>query len=93
MAKKAKKELEEEKIKPVQTGDPSKVFYLNMDDSPSGIAAKARIAHEAGFQMLAVDHKQFGKDVFYRVVREMVDTGCVALGVPERAHGQAVRLD
>ena len=39
--------------------DPRKVFYINVDDSSSGVADKARLADEYSFHLLAEGHNGF----------------------------------
>ncbi|HRF13742.1 MAG TPA: bifunctional DNA primase/polymerase [Candidatus Accumulibacter phosphatis] len=54
--------------------DPSKVYYINMDDNGHGLAEKNRIADEFGFHMLAEGHREFQLKAFYQAVEEMIAT-------------------
>lgn len=65
--------------------DPSKVYYINMDDNGHGLAEKNRIADEFGFHMLADGHRGFEARVFRQAVEEMIDT--------DTARGVIVVLD
>lgn len=53
--------------------DPSKVYYLNMDDSSKGLLAKVRIAEEYGFHMVAEGHRDFNASAFLSIVRDMIE--------------------
>lgn len=46
------------------TIDPTKLYYLNMDDTGQGLLEKCRIAEEYGFNMLADGHKGFKTSLF-----------------------------
>lgn len=54
--------------------DPSKVFYINMDDNSSGLLAKCRLAQEYGFSMLADGHQKFQAKDFRTAMTEMIAT-------------------
>lgn len=60
--------------------DPSKVYYLNMDDTGTGLLEKNRIAEEYGFHMLAEGHRNFTANLFRKHLREIIDSG-TATGV------------
>jgi hypothetical protein len=52
--------------------DPSKLFYLNMDDDSSGLTEKAKFAEEYGFHMLADGHQGFEAKLFRETMEEMI---------------------
>jgi len=54
--------------------DPSKVYYLNMDDTSQGLLEKVRIADEFGFHMLAEGHRDFSASEFLSIVRGLIET-------------------
>ena len=54
--------------------DPSKLYYINMDDNSNGLAEKNRIADEFGFHMLADGHCEFDVKGFRTAVEEMNTT-------------------
>jgi hypothetical protein len=64
-------------IDAIQQGrvDPSKVFYLNLDDNSNGLLEKLRIAEEFGFHMLAEGYMEFSATQFAAHVAEMTSTG------------------
>lgn len=53
--------------------DPSLVFYLNLDDSSSGLADKASIADEYGFHMITDGQKEFNAARFLGIMTEMIE--------------------
>ncbi|HSI42845.1 MAG TPA: hypothetical protein VK949_00750 [Methylotenera sp.] len=55
------------------TLDPSKVYYLNMDDTGQGLLEKCRIAEEYGFHMLADGHKGFKTALFIDTIIYMIE--------------------
>lgn len=65
--------------------DPSKVYYLNMDDSGTGLLEKNRIADEYGFNMLAEGHRDFSASALLSIVRGMIED--------DQARGVVVILD
>lgn len=65
--------------------DPTKVFYLNMDDSGKGLLEKVRIAEEFNFHMLAEGHRDFSASAFLSIMRDMIEN--------DQAHGVVVILD
>lgn len=65
--------------------DPAKVYYLNMDDSGTGLLEKNRIAEEFGFHMLAEGHRDFSASAFLSIVRGMVEE--------DQARGTVLVLD
>lgn len=56
---------------------PSKVNYLNMDDTSTGLVEKSRIAEEYGFHMLADGYRGFSISKFTLVIAEMVENNQV----------------
>ena len=74
-------------IEAIQQGqiDPSKVYYLNMDDNSSGLLEKLRIAEEFGFHMLADGYQDFNATQFVDLVIEMIKK--------DQAHGVILILD
>jgi len=65
--------------------DPSKLYYINMDDDSCGLVEKAKIAEEYGFQMLADGHQGFNARSFRDAMDEMIKNN--------NAHGVIVILD
>ena len=65
--------------------DPSKVFYINMDDNSSGLLIKCRLAQEYGFHMLADGHQEFQAKDFRIAMTTMIST--------DTAKGVVVILD
>lgn len=61
----------------IKTGrvDPSKVFYINMDDNSSGLLTKCRLAQEYGFHMLADGHQGFQAKDFRVAMLAMIEAG------------------
>lgn len=55
--------------------DPSKVFYLNADDSASGLAAKVQIADDFGIHCLAPGQQGFDLRQLVPALRQMADRG------------------
>ena len=53
--------------------DPNAVYYLNMDDTATGLVEKNRIAEEYGFNMLAEGHLEFSAAIFKSKVRELIE--------------------
>ncbi len=60
--------------------DPSKLIYINMDDDSNGLAVKAGLAKEYGFEMVADGHHGFEAKAF-RVAMENMITNNTAHGV------------
>lgn len=52
--------------------DPLSVYYLNMDDTSTGLAEKSRIADEYGFNVLADGKQGFTAGAFKSVVEDLV---------------------
>jgi hypothetical protein len=65
--------------------DPTKLIYINMDDDSNGLVAKAKIAAEYGFQMVADGHNGFEAKQFRVAMERMIET--------DSAHGFIVILD
>jgi len=53
--------------------DPAKVYYLNMDDSGTGLLEKNRIAEEYGFNMIAEGLRDFSASSLLSIVRGMIE--------------------
>ncbi|HEY5579782.1 MAG TPA: PriCT-2 domain-containing protein [Rhodoferax sp.] len=64
-------------IESIKSGriDPSKLFYLNMDDNSSGLVGKNKWTDEYGFHMLADGHQGFQVSDFQLAMEEMVASG------------------
>lgn len=65
--------------------DASKLVYVNMDDDTNGLAIKARLAEEFGFQMVADGHQGFVASALPKAVVEMIAT--------DTARGYIIVLD
>lgn len=65
--------------------DPSKLFYINMDDNGTGLVEKGRLAEEYGFHMLADGYREFQASAFREAIIEMTHNGT--------AHGTVIVLD
>ncbi|MCO6433022.1 MAG: hypothetical protein J5I87_01840, partial [Nitrosomonas nitrosa] len=65
--------------------DPSKLFYLNMDDNSKGLLEKLHIAEEHGFHMLADGYRDFNANRFVNLIVEMINEN--------QAHGVIIILD
>lgn len=52
--------------------DPSKLFYINMDDTCKGLVEKNKIAEEYGFHMLAAGHRGFDAKTFRDATEQMI---------------------
>ena len=65
--------------------DPSKLYYVNMDDNSTGLAEKAWLASEFGFHMLADGHYGFEAKEFRKAMEEMI--------VADTANGSVIILD
>lgn len=64
---------------------PKKIYYLNMDDTGQGLAEKARLGDEYGFQLLAEGHLTFSANQFASLLFELVEN--------DQARGVVVILD
>ena len=53
--------------------DPSKLYYVNMDDTSQGLLEKLRIAEEYGFNMLADGHNGFKASMFIDTIIDMTE--------------------
>lgn len=64
-------------IESIKSGliDPSKLFYLNMDDNGAGLVGKNKWTDEYGFHMLADGHQGFQVSDFQLAMEEMVASG------------------
>ena len=54
--------------------DADLLFYINMDDSASGLLEKSRFAIELGFHMIGGSYQHFSTDKFHVSMREMIDS-------------------
>ncbi len=54
--------------------NPSKLFYINMDDDSSGLIVKARLAEKYGFQMIADGYQGFEAKAFRDAMERMIET-------------------
>ena len=64
-------------IQAIKSGkiDPSKVYYVNVDDSLSGLIEKLRLAVKYGFCMIAEGHNGFRADILLDILNEMIRKG------------------
>ena len=71
----------------VSTGDvdPRNLYYINMDDSASGLLEKSRLAQDLGFHMIGTGYNGFSPTNFRVAMEEMVRT--------DAAKGVVVVLD
>ena len=53
--------------------DSNNIYYLNMDDTSTGLVEKNRIAEEYGFHMLAEGHREFSAADFKNILRVMIE--------------------
>ncbi len=65
--------------------DPSKLYYLNMDDSGAGLLIKLRMAEEYRLHMLAEGYRDFRIAEFLSIIIEMVEM--------DQARGVIIVLD
>ena len=63
--------------------NPCRVYYINMDDTSSGLVEKNRLADSGGYHMLADGHKDFKAKDFRLAMVEMTNDdsarGCVVI--------------
>lgn len=64
---------------------PENVYYLNMDDSSSGLLEKIQLADEYGFHMLSEGYEGFTSDKFVTLIKELIET--------KKASGVIIILD
>lgn len=59
----------------IQSGkiDPSMVFYINVDDSLSGVIMKLQLAEEVGFHMVAEGHSDFRADNLLGILSDLIN--------------------
>ena len=64
-------------IQAIKSGkvDPSKVYYVNVDDSLSGLIEKLRLAVKYGFRMIAEGHNGFRADDLQDILIDMIRKG------------------
>lgn len=65
--------------------EPDKLYYLNVDDTASGLLEKLRLAEEAGFHMVAEGHKGFRAGMLLQIMVELAEA--------DEARGVVVILD
>lgn len=65
--------------------DPTKVIYMNMDDSGKGLFVKVRIAEEFNFHVLAEGHQKFSASSLLSIMRDMIEN--------DQARGVVIILD
>lgn len=65
--------------------DPSKLYYINVDDDLSGVIQKNNYAEEYGFHMLAEGHRDFTASAFLELMTDMT--------VNDQANGVIIVLD
>lgn len=65
--------------------DPARLYYINNDDSTTGLAEKLRIAEEYGFKMLAEAYEGFDANMLLSILTNMIDNN--------QASGVVVVLD
>jgi hypothetical protein len=65
--------------------DPTKLYYVNVDDNLKGLTQKVRIAEEFGFHMLADGHREFKATELRAHIQEMAEN--------DQAHGIVIVLD
>ena len=65
--------------------DPSRVYYVDLDDSSKGLAEKLRIAEEYGFQVQAEGYRGFSVELFLVSLQDMT--------AKDQAKGAVVLLD
>ena len=65
--------------------DPTKLYYINMDDSHKGLTEKLALAEEHNFNILADGYEKFSANKFTGIMEEMIET--------DSAHGVIIVLD
>lgn len=53
--------------------DPKKLYYINADDTFSGLVTKAKIARKYGFAMLAPNHNKFNPSEFEVYIKRLIE--------------------
>jgi len=53
--------------------NPSRLYYLNMDDTSKGLLQKLHLAEEYGFHMLSEGHLDFNVNQFLGIVTKMIE--------------------
>ncbi len=61
----------------IDTGavDPNCTFYVNVDDTSSGLVEKVRLAEERGFHMLAEGHREFRASKLLPIIERLTQSG------------------
>jgi hypothetical protein len=52
--------------------DPNKLYYLNMDDTATGLLEKNRIAEDYGFNMASEGYLDFKAEIFLNGIKELI---------------------
>ncbi|WP_026842465.1 PriCT-2 domain-containing protein [Citrifermentans bremense] len=65
--------------------EPSKVYYVNVDDTSTGLLEKLKIAEEYGFHMLAEGYRDFKANELVKNIIDMTET--------DNANGVVIFLD
>jgi len=65
--------------------NPNMVYYLNVDDTATGLVEKNRIAEEYGCHMIAEGHRDFSAGEFKSILRDMIEN--------DQARGVVLILD
>ncbi len=53
--------------------DPSRLYYINVDDDSAGLLLKGRLAEEHGFHMLADGFNGFSTEAFVDLMQKLID--------------------
>lgn len=74
-------------INAIESGavNPDMVFYMNLDDTSSGLIIKLNFAEEYGFHMLADGEAGFKASNFLQVIKELIDK--------DQCHGRVIVVD
>lgn len=64
---------------------PEQLYYLNMDDTGTGLVTKLGFAEEYGFHMLAEGERNFKATYFLEIINELIDT--------DQCYGRVIVLD
>jgi archaellum biogenesis ATPase FlaH len=64
---------------------PEQLYYLNMDDTGTGLVTKLSFAEEYGFHMLAEGERNFKSIYFLEIINELIDT--------DQCFGRVIVLD
>lgn len=74
-------------INAIDSGEvnPDMVFYMNLDDTSSGLITKLNFAEEYGFHMLADGESGFKAGNFLQVIKELINK--------DQCHGRVIVVD